>query len=45
MILLEIAQIYAQRIDYLLAGDDGEETFQERLDKELKTYGRIKDED
>ena len=45
VILLEIAQIYAQRIDYLLAGDDGEETFHERLDKELKTYGRIKDED
>jgi hypothetical protein len=32
---LERAQIYAQRVDYYLSGDDGEETFLERLDEEL----------
>lgn len=29
------AQIYMQRIDWLLSGDDGEETFLERLNKDL----------
>ena len=29
------AQIYIQRIDYLLSGDDGEESFLQRLKKEL----------
>lgn len=29
------AQIYIQRIDYLLSGDDGEESFLERLKEEL----------
>ena len=32
---LKRASIYAQRVDYLLSGDDGEETFEERLSKEL----------
>ena len=32
---LEIAYIYAQRVDWYLSGDDGEESFLERLDKEL----------
>lgn len=32
---LRIAYIYAQRIDWLLSGDDGEESFHERLDEEL----------
>ncbi len=33
--LLKKAQIYAQRIDWLLSGDDGEETFHNRLAKDL----------
>ena len=32
---LRAAAIYAQRVDYLLSGDDGEEYFEERLSKEL----------
>lgn len=32
---LKLAQIYAQRIDWLIAGDDGEETFHERLKEDL----------
>jgi hypothetical protein len=28
---LKLAQIYAQRIDWLVSGDDGEETFHKRL--------------
>ncbi len=34
--LLRKAQIYAHRIDWLLSSDDGEETFLERLEEELK---------
>ena len=33
---LKIAEIYAQRIDWLLSGDDGEENFFKRLKKELE---------
>lgn len=33
---LKKAAIYTQRIDYLLSGDDSEETFHERLHEELK---------
>jgi hypothetical protein len=32
---LKIAAVYAQRIDYLLSGDDGEENFLRRLREEL----------
>jgi hypothetical protein len=32
---LNIAAIYAQRVDYLLSGDDGEENFLIRLKEEL----------
>ena len=32
---LKRAAIYAQRVDYLLCGDDAEESFEERLKKEL----------
>jgi hypothetical protein len=31
------AAIYIQRIDWLLSGDDGEETFLERIKEDLKT--------
>lgn len=34
--ILKQAEIYAQRIDWLLSGDDGEEAFHERLKEELK---------
>lgn len=33
--ILKQAEIYAQRIDWLLSGDDGEEGFHERLNEEL----------
>jgi hypothetical protein len=33
--VLKKAQIYAQRIDWLLSGDDGEESFLSRLEKDL----------
>ena len=33
---LRKAAIYAQRIDWLLSGDDGEDNLKERLEKELK---------
>ena len=33
---LKIAQIYAQRIDYLVGGDDREESFHKRLEAELE---------
>ena len=32
---LKIAEVYAQRIDWLLSGDDGEETFSQRLKADL----------
>jgi len=35
--IIEKAQIYMQRIDWLLSGDDGEDSFLRRLDEELKT--------
>ncbi len=33
---LRVAQVYAQRIDWLLSGDDGEETFHKRLKADLE---------
>ena len=33
--ILKKAHVYAQRIDYLISGDDGEESFRERLKEEL----------
>jgi len=32
---LKIAHVYAQRIDWLVSGDDGEDTFHDRLKQEL----------
>lgn len=37
---LRRAYIYTQRIDWLLSGDDGEESFIERLNEELKELER-----
>ena len=34
--ILKQAEIYAQRIDWLLSGDDGEDSFHERLKEELE---------
>lgn len=33
---LELAQIYAQRIDWLVSGDDGENSFHERLKEDIQ---------
>ena len=38
---LRMAEIYAQRIDWLLSGDDGEESFHSRL---VKDIGKLKKE-
>lgn len=35
--MLRKAEIYAQRIDWYLAGDDGEETFLERLKQDMES--------
>lgn len=34
--VLKIAYVYAQRIDWLLSGDDGEDSFHIRLQAQLK---------
>ena len=36
--ILRKASIYAQRIDWLLSGDDGEESFHKRLKEDLEKY-------
>ncbi len=33
---LRLAYVYAQRIDWLLSGDDGEDSFHKRLQAQLK---------
>ena len=38
--VLKRAQIYAQRIDWLLSGDDGEESFLRRLQEELNELNK-----
>lgn len=35
VLLCRIAFTYAHRIDYLVSGDDGEDSFHERLDEDL----------
>lgn len=40
--MLKTAQIYVQRIDYLLSGDDGEESFHVRLENELSELNKNK---
>ena len=35
---LKLASIYCRRIDYLLSGDDGEESFRNRLEEALKEF-------
>ena len=42
--ILRKASIYAQRIDWLFSGDDGEESFHKRLKEDLeKYYSKIKE--
>lgn len=43
--LLKVAQTYAQRIDWLLSGDDGEESFRRRLKEELDQLGYVEKTD
>ena len=38
---VRIAQIYIQRMDWLLSGDDGEESFLRRLNEELKNKSYV----
>lgn len=40
--LLKKAEVYAQRIDWLLSGDDGEDNFHERLKNDLEKLKRKK---
>lgn len=40
---LRRAQIYAQRIDWLVSGDDGEDSFHTRLNKDLWAYFKTKE--
>ena len=34
--MIKKAQLYMQRMDWLLSGDDGDESFLRRIDEELK---------
>lgn len=40
VVKLREACVYAQRIDWLLSGDDGEGTFMKRLEKDLEEVGK-----
>lgn len=40
---IQKAKIYMQRIDWLLAGDDGEDDFHERLKEDLKKLEKNND--
>jgi len=42
IVFLKLAHIYTHRIDYLLSGDDSEESFFKRIEEDLNKY---KDED
>lgn len=39
--ILKKAQVYANRIDWLMSGDDGEESFHKRLKEELKELEEV----
>lgn len=41
---LELAQIYAQRIDWLVSGDDSEDSFHERLLEDIRELDSSQDE-
>jgi len=42
-VMLDVASIYVQRIDWLLSGDDSEESFHKRLNEELEKYKLMKE--
>lgn len=42
VLFLEVAAIYAQRVDWLVSGDDSEESFRKRLSADLKNYEGVK---
>jgi hypothetical protein len=37
LVIIRQAQVYAQRIDWLVSGDDGEDNFHRRLKHDLET--------
>jgi hypothetical protein len=37
---LKIAEVYAHRVDWLLSGDDGEDSFISRLDEDLRELNK-----
>ncbi len=38
--ILKVAEVYAHRIDWLLSGDDGEESFLRRLEEDLDNLNK-----
>lgn len=38
---LRVAEVYAQRVDWLLSGDDGENSFRERLKEDLQKIKNV----
>lgn len=36
LLIMRMAQVYAQRIDWLVSGDDGEDSFHNRLKKDIQ---------
>jgi hypothetical protein len=38
LLIIKKSRIYLQRIDWLLSGDDGEESFHERLKEDLTEF-------
>jgi hypothetical protein len=41
---LKMAQIYTQRIDWMVSGDDSEDSFRQRLKEDLEEYKNKQDE-
>lgn len=35
---IRIAEIYAERVDWMMSGDDGEECFRERIKEDLEEF-------
>lgn len=44
IVLLRKAEIYAQRVDWLISGDDGEQSFMRRLKEDLDELERKKND-
>ena len=41
VVVLKKAQVYANRIDWLMSGDDGEDNFHKRLKEKLKELEEV----